>query len=402
MKQIKFLISNLIRIFIELILSIIPRDKKLIIMGARVPKTIFMKKERDVFLHNTKYLFLYLNSMTSNYNVVYICDDEKIINKFHNLGYKNIYKRNSIKGFIYLLRAKFWICNNDKKIDIANYLSGGATTINLYHGIPAKKIVFDQYKNFHKKPAIIKYLHKNLSVKSDYYIVNSEYEQSCYETAFLTDKKNIKILGSPRLDVLLHDIQNEDLFMEEDFLTIKNFKEQGRKIFIYTPTFRDTGKDISGWLKIDKLKQFLKEHNAVLVCKLHFADKNSLNFELTEEFYKMDSDSDIYPVLKYSDALITDYSSIYFDYLLLDKPILYYPIDLEEYQEKCRGFYRPYEELTAGIKAYSEEELISAMQDVVKGVDDYKEARKTLRNRMFKNQDGKNCERVIEFIKSLN
>lgn len=190
--------------------------------------------------------------------------------------------------------------------------------------------------------------------------------------------------------------------MEEDFAKIKSFKEAGKKLFFYMPTFRDTGKDISGWLKSNKLKEFLRQNNAVLVCKLHFADKNSLNFELTEDFYKMDSDSDIYPVLKYSDALITDYSSIYFNYLLLDKPILYYPIDLAEYQEKCRGFYEPYDKLTAGVKAYNEQELINAMQDVINGVDNYKEERKALRDRMFKYQDGCNCERVVEFIRSLN
>lgn len=174
------------------------------------------------------------------------------------------------------------------------------------------------------------------------------------------------------------------------------------KLFFYTPTFRDTGKDISGWLKSDKLKLFLKENNAILVCKLHFADKNSLNFELQKEFYKMDSDSDIYPVLKYSDALVTDYSSIYFDYLLLDKPILYYPIDLEEYQEKCRGFYGLYEELTAGIKAYNEDELINAMQGVINGKDEYKEQRQQLCDKMFKFKDGRNCERVIEWIKQID
>ena len=116
----------------------------------------------------------------------------------------------------------------------------------------------------------------------------------------------------------------------------------------------------------------------------------------------MDSNADIYPVLKYSDALITDYSSIYFDYLLLDKPIIYYPIDLEEYQKKCRGFYRPYEELTAGVKAYNEQELINAIQDVINGVDDYKEERKVLRDKIFKYQDGRNCERVVEWIKNLD
>ena len=115
----------------------------------------------------------------------------------------------------------------------------------------------------------------------------------------------------------------------------------------------------------------------------------------------MNYDSDLYAVLKYMDAMISDYSSVYFDFLLLDRPIIYYVPDLEEYQEKCRGFYEPYENLTAGIKTRTEEELIDAMQDVINGIDNYKEDRKRLRDQTFKYQDGKNCERVVEWIKSL-
>ena len=116
----------------------------------------------------------------------------------------------------------------------------------------------------------------------------------------------------------------------------------------------------------------------------------------------MNSSSDIYAVLKYSTALITDYSSIYFDYLLLDRPIIYYIPDLYEYQTKCRGFYEPYENLTAGIYTTNENELINGLNNIICLKDEYKEKRKLLRDRMFVHQDGKNCERVIEWIKSLN
>lgn len=370
-------------------------------MGLRTPKVKIIKHTRDYFMHNTKYLMLHLRG-NNDFKVVYLCDSSAMRNHLYEAGLKNVYSRKSLKGIYYAIRAKYWLYDDDKFGLTNPLLSGGAICINLWHGVPLKKIGYDITENYKSYPPTVRQIYDLLRNKDDFYNVNSEYEQSCYETAFLTTKDKIKILGSPRLDVLFHDFPNQDLFMEEDFAKIKSFKESGKKLFFYMPTFRDTGKDISGWLKSDKLKEFLHQNNAVLVCKLHFADKNSLNFELTEDFYKMDSDSDIYPVLKYSDALITDYSSIYFDYLLLDKPILYYPIDLAEYQGKCRGFYEPYENLTAGVKAYNEQELINAMQDVINGVDSYKDERKALRDRMFKYQDGRNCERVVEFIRSLN
>ena len=359
------------------------------------------KTEKDNFLHNTKYLFLYL-SQTKKLNAIWLVDRRHTLKTLKKYGYQNTYLRNSLWGLYYTYIAKYWLYDFSPN-SISSYYSNNAICINLWHGIPLKRIEYDAKNTVSGKlNNFTKYIYEKFKTKNDYYIVNSEYEQSCYESAFLTTKDKIKILGSPRLDVLFHDIPNANIFMEEEFAKIKSFKEQGKKLLFYTPTFRDTGKDISGWLKSKNLHEFLKQNNTILVCKLHFADKNSLNFDLPEEIYKMDSNADIYPVLKYSDALITDYSSIYFDYLLLDKPIIYYPIDLEEYQKKCRGFYRPYEELTAGVKAYNEQELINAIQDVINGVDDYKEERKVLRDKIFKYQDGRNCERVVEWIKNLD
>ena len=106
-------------------------------------------------------------------------------------------------------------------------------------------------------------------------------------------------------------------------------------------------------------------------------------------------------MMQFSDCLITDYSSISFDYLLVDKPLIYYVPDLEKYQEQCRGFYSPYDEIIAGEKVTNDSELFNAINNVLHGVDNHKERRTGLRNKFFKYQDGKNCERVIDWIKSL-
>lgn len=397
MKKVTFFIKSISRLFIGIILSFwIKRDNHILLFASRTGQA------DEMFLHNTKVLYLKLFS-DKQLKFVWLCNKPEISERLKQCGY-NVYSRKSLKGIYYALKARFWLTDYYINDVMSSFFAYNAIVVNLWHGIPLKKIGFDDsinYFNPKKYNPIIYKIWNSLRIKHNVHIVNSEYEQACYETAFLTDKEKIKILGSPRLDVLLHDIPNAEMFMEEDFNNIKNFKKQGKKIFIYMPTFRDTGKDISGWLKSDKLKEFLHNNNAILVCKLHPFDKNSLDFELSKDFYKMDSDSDVYPILKYTDALITDYSSVYFDYLLLDKPILYYSPDLEEYQEKCRGFYEPYENLTAGAITQTEQELFNAMQNVIDGVDNYKEERKTLRDRMFKYQDGRNCERVVEWIKSL-
>lgn len=375
------------------------RDKNLIIVGNKsIPRFKEIKK-RELFIHNTKYLFLHLNQASSKLKCIYLCDDKEILKKFKS-EFKNVYPRYSLKGIYYSLKSKYWFTDCLVDSITSPWFSYNAKIINLWHGIPLKKINNDEPGYQRDMTKLKNKIRAFILPTENYYVVNSDYEQNCYSSAFVKPKDCIKILGSPRLDVLLHDIPNSDLFMEDDFRNIKNFKEQGKKIFIYMPTWRDSGKDISGWLKSDKLEQFLKENNAILVCKLHPLDKNSLTFNLGNNFYKMDNNSDIYPVLKYSDALITDYSSVYFDYLLLDKPIIYYPIDLEEY-ENTRGFYQPYNELTAGVKTYNENELINAMKEIINDEDNYKEERKQLRDKMFLYQDGKNCERIVHWIKGL-
>ena len=400
-KNITFFIKNIFRIILGFIIK---TNDNIVLLGNKPTPFFKGNNAKEQFIHNTKYLYLSLSNTEKSIKTVYLCDNQKMCNIFKEKGYKHVYSRNSIKGILNSLKAKYWFSDYDITSINNSIFFNNAIYINAWHGIPLKKIGADSehlYKPI-KLNSFFNFIYNKLRIKINFLIVNSKYEQSCYETAFLTEKKKIKILGSPRLDVLLHDIPNAEMFMEEDFNNIKNFKAQGKKIFIYMPTFRDTGKDISGWLKSDKLKEFLHNNNAILVCKLHPGDKNSLDFELSEDFYKMDSDSDVYPILKYTDALITDYSSVYYDYLLLDKPILYYSPDLKEYQEKCRGFYEPYENLTAGAITQTEDDLFNAMQNVINGIDNYKEKRKALRDRMFKYQDGRNCERVIEWIKSLD
>lgn len=391
--KIKFLIKVIIRITIGNFLCLFfKRNPKRCVFALKLNQT-----KSDAFLHNTKYLFLYLSN-TKRLDCAWLCDDKKQREILNNAGYENVYTRNSLKGFYYTITSKYFFYDIHQH-SITYYFLKNAVLINLWHGIPLKKVGKDAIE----KKNIAGKIQRIISLPSDYFILNNDnYEKEKFISAFESKENQLIYLGSPRLDILYKDIKNSELFMKQDYKNIKNYKVQEKKIFVYMPTFRDTGKDISRWLKSEKLQQILKNNNAILICKLHSLDKNSLDFDLSEEFYKMDSDSDVYPILKYTDALITDYSSVYFDYLLLDKPILYYSPDLKEYQEKCRGFYEPYEKLTAGAITQTEEELFSAMQNVIDGVDNYTEQRKALRDRMFKYQDGRNCERIVEWVKSLD
>lgn len=403
-KKIGFFIYHINRIILGSILSLfIKKDKNLILLGISHERFFNSKSEKkENFMHNTKYLLL--NSVMnpdSELKVVYLCDDKNKVEKFHSLGIKNVYTRNSLKGLWSIIKGKYWLYDYSSKC-IANPLfAKKSTCINFWHGTSWKKIGADNY-SYSKLSPTGKKIYELLMFRDDYFITNNDFEQKVYKTAFFMPEDKMPILCSPRLDVLYKHFEHEELFMEEDYFKIKKLHKEGKKLIIYMPTYRDTGKDVSSWLKSDKLKELLKANNAVLLCKLHPADVNSLNFELSEDFYKMDNNTDVYPVLKFTEGLITDFSSIALDYLILDKPIIYYVPDLKEYQEQCHKFYVEYDEFVAGEKASDEQALFASLKNILSGSDNFAEQRKKLKEKVFKFDDGKNCERVWNFIKELN
>ena len=397
-KRIKTIVKKLKVFLINNLMSLIPRNKNIWAFNCMVND----KAGVCGFTHNTKYLFLYL-SAHPEYNVtpVWITPDKEIVEVLRENGYRAYYKK-SIKGYFYCLFAKYYLLNLEVYTgEIAGRLIYGATKINLWHGIPLKYIGNDNNTDYKKNPGWFRFIYEKLVLKNDYMIVNGEYEEKIYYNAFFMKKGKVKMLGSPRIDTIYKKLPGEELFMEKDIDYIKLLKQKGKKIIIYVPTYRDTGKNVSGFVENPCLKNILSDNNAVLLCKLHPVDNNNLKIDTSEEFYKIGNRSDVNAILKYCDFLITDYSSVAFDFLLLDKPIVYYPLDLEEYQRTCHGFYTDYKEYVAGPVAYREDELISELNEALNGVDEYREHRKILRDKMFKYQDGENCKRVTDWIRSL-
>lgn len=105
---------------------------------------------------------------------------------------------------------------------------------------------------------------------------------------------------------------------------------------------------------------------------------------------------DIYPLLPVSDYLITDYSSIYFDYLLLNKEIIFYPFDYTEYVNEDRKLYFDYDEITPGEKVYTFEKLLDTLS-ILNNLDFSKE-REQIKNKFWRFQDGDSSSRIYEYF----
>ena len=112
----------------------------------------------------------------------------------------------------------------------------------------------------------------------------------------------------------------------------------------------------------------------------------------------MGKNTDIQELLLISDILITDYSSMIFDYLLLDRPILLFAYDLNEYLNE-RGMYYNFEEIAPGPILLNGTELIDAIKNIENIDKKFIEKRKMIKNRINKYTDGKSIERVLKFLK---
>ena len=219
----------------------------------------------------------------------------------------------------------------------------------------------------------------------------------CYAEAFGCDEKIIKALGTPRTDVYF----DKEFVKSRREELLKAFPAIGnRKIILYAPTFRGNSPEESyndQPLNYAFLKETLGKDYA-LVLKLHpFTAKK---YKLTEEQEKQFGDfvfdaSNLLSVetaLCAADYLVADYSSLVFEYALLDKPMIFFAYDLEKYK-RDRSFYFEYESFVPGRIVMTNEEIAaSILSDSCQ-----QEKIADFRKKYMSACDGKCIERIAEY-----
>jgi len=194
-----------------------------------------------------------------------------------------------------------------------------------------------------------------------------------------------------------------------------------KMLFFYMPTYRYTvrGNRLEGnraWnnlfdfsrFDINEFCNFLEDKDCILFVKLHpaeeryFVDKVPLtkNIKLITNDLLTSKGMDLYEILNAANILITDYSSVYFDLLLLDTPIIFIPIDYEKYEES-RGFLLSYEEWTPGPKCTSQEQLQKQILMYLRDKGYYRTERKNILTKTHTYFDGNSCNRTWNFIESI-
>ncbi len=227
----------------------------------------------------------------------------------------------------------------------------------------------------------------------DYVCVSSEALKEGYASAFGIETNKIMPLGVPYTDMLL-DEEVTDSMREAFFKRHKELK--GKKIVLYAPTFREKGtKRIEYKPRIDwrQISQSLDE-DVVLIIKNHPVMKyDLLKGKKFSNIQNMNSEA-TYALMLVSQLLITDYSSVIFEYALLDKPMIFYCPDYESYE---RDFYLNFPEDLAGEMITEARNLPEAIHKNLSAPDMSK--LEAFRKRTMGACDGHSAERVAKLIK---
>ncbi len=376
-----FIIKNISRYFKDTI------DEKLIVLGAYSGR---------VFTDNSKYIFDFLHN-NSDYEVVWIAKKLKdVFLRLRQNGY-NVINMYSIRAIKTLRKAKYIFATHGYSDVLPIKFSSKTEFILLWHGTPLKKI------NIGLEDSLI------YSRLSDYFRLELKFHQ--YVDYLLTATRNqeeFNILSLsfkiPRNRIINLGYPRNDIFFKDKGQLYKKLRneyeipEKIKRIILYAPTFRE---DHILKFPIDndelkKLNEFLIESSCIILLKGHMFERKTIIKEFSN-IRLMDTDGDVQELAFISDALITDYSSIMFDYLLLDRPILLFVYDLDDYTKR-RGMYYNFKEIAPGPLLFTGRELIDAIIDLKKINAQFKERRRNIRERFNKYIDGNSTHRILDFL----
>lgn len=306
--------------FIQIIRLFIRTNPHLIIInsfGGRKyddsPKEIYLKMIGDPRFHNYDFVWCFIDP------------ERYIIPRGRKI------KSDTFQYYITLLKARCWITNSGLERGLS-FRGKKTFYLNTWHGTPIKLMGSDislentSFKTKKKKSNI------------DVFLAQGQYDVDIFSKAFAIPKESFAVIGLPRNDNLVYQDDNYRLSL----LRRLNIPE-GKKVILYAPTFREYIKDPQSNVQFrcpissDLFSRSLGD-SCVLLIRAHYEVVKLFGFEENDSFVNVSDYDSLNDLMIASDLLVSDYSSIFFDYSILNKPMLCYAYDYEEYANK-RGLY---------------------------------------------------------------
>ena len=310
-----------------------------------------------------------------------------------------VVKRHSPAFFWYLATAKYWINNHN----FPNYIHRrkGGLYIQTWHGTPLKRMFLDQENFFGRDAGYIDRV-KEASAQWNALVSPSPYATRAMQSSYGYTGPVYEI-GYPRNDILRAEDREQIGVSVRQQLGIPSSKT----VVLYAPTFRDDQPTSKGRFAFEwpfSLEEFTRElgPDVVLIVRTHVL--NSTKLEIPAHLQDSVKDASNYPDIQQlflaSDMLVTDYSSSFFDFSVLQRPIVFFAYDLEKYRDQLRGFYLDYNTDLPGPITRTPQELFNAIRNMMTMDDDQRRQLREFAERFAPNDDGNASGRVIDRLLS--
>lgn len=374
-------------------------------------KSMFYKRDKHIWIFgawfgnkygdNSKYLFMQA-AKREDIRAVWVSNNQTVVDELTAKGYE-AYTMNSPESIELHKKAKYiFMCTGVE--DFYYPVAGNATFINLWHGVPLKKVAYadkitNKKKSF-KERGYIGALLRKLPYRKQYMVTTSKTMQDIYLPTFRTKRNHTPILGQPRNDVFFDPSLGKDLHSE---------LAGDKKIILYMPTHRNEGStpmDCNKILDLQAIEEFCKKNGFVFLIKKHYyhagEDDGISRYECIKDITQQSFDSQ--ELILTADIMITDYSSCYIDYLLLDRPVIFYNYDYENYLVNDREMYFDYEDVTPGHKVSKFEDLMGVLKGIVEeGKDECAAERKRVCDLFYdKDCQGMVGPKIIDYVLELD
>ncbi len=274
-------------------------------------------------------------------------------------------RRYSLKWLFIMARAKYWIINTRLPLWLPK--PGHTIYVQTWHGTPLKRLGTDIEEVHMPGTNTAKYKRNFVTEASrwDYLVSPNAYSSKIFKRAFQYEGKIIES-GYPRNDYLIHANNDEQIRQLKKEMNIPLDK----KVILYAPTWRDNQFYRKGKYKfdlqmdLDLMKEKLGDRY-ILLLRLHYLVAENIDLNGYEGFvYDFSSYEDIRDLYLVSDVLITDYSSVFFDFANLRRPMIFYVYDLEDYRDNLRGFYFDFEKKAPGPLVQTTREMITEIENL--------------------------------------
>lgn len=341
-----------------------------------------------------RYIYEYmLKSRPENAKMVWIVNDKNLVLP----GKTKRVKYMSLRYFYYVARTGNWITNMRQP---AWYKKReGVTLLQCWHGTPLKRLVFDM-EDVHSASPKYKSIFYRQSRMWDYLISANEFSTRCFKSAFLFPEERILQLGYPRNDLLFAADREKRAQSLRKRLGIPADK----KVVLYAPTWRDDEFYSQGEYKfklpldMELMRRLSAEYYFLLRTHYFISDRLQLSESDSSFVADMSRYNDIGELYLIADVLITDYSSVFFDYANLNRPILFYVYDFEKYKNVLRGFYFDMTAECPGPLLQTNGEVEAALKNIAAIGAEYADKYAEFRKKYCSLDDGYAAERVVKKV----